>query len=286
MKFETAGKISEQGTVFGATGGKVELSGALTSADIRNFVEKNFSKIDKDMDGIVQVGELNAWKPDNEKDRLSVKYLKEKMKEIRVLSNDQTGFENGVSTDDLRQFEIIHGADYEEKQARLREISRTFLDNMSKIDKDQNGCVTLTELELAGHDPNLDAGAKYMIEFMRKGFSSFAENRGRDYYGINRDSARDLGRFYNATAANRYQMNFVAFGAGLGTTSVLGMAALAASTAALTNPVTLLGMGIAGGFCWAATNNFHNHEKKRHNEMRARAWTLLNETDSERKTGT
>lgn len=256
---------------------RAQLSESLTATDIRQFVEKNMAKLDKDINGVISFNELDEFKPANEKEKESVRYLKDHIHEVKHLSNDAYSWDSGISRKDLVQFEMKNGGDFEQKQEKVREVVRSFLDNFDKIDKDKSGQITKRELDAAAKDPQLDAGARYMVSFMRKGFDRIIDGNGY-HPGLNRELITAFGRNIDFDKA-RSSEKLLAVGSG-----ALGLAAASGwlywiGAAGLASGPGLVGLGLLGMVTLATTTQLPAAQNDRNNKRRILAWELINDME-------
>lgn len=114
---------------------------AIDGAKEIDYVQKNFSAIDRSGDGWITAWEIDQYVKDNSaklknEELEALRKVKEKVSTLEDQSNDEVGFENdGVTKDDLADAqERFKAFDYAQK-------------NFEKLDTDSDGYITAEEIE-------------------------------------------------------------------------------------------------------------------------------------------
>lgn len=225
----------------------------------RQFLLDEFLNIDKDGDRKVTSGELRQYKyhAKNAGQQKSIDFLKDREGEIGTADGAYSHDE------DFTLYLMQHDPDLRKKAATVKEFEDIFKKHIHKWDLDGDKLLEDFELVAAARDPNMDAGAKYMVDFLQRQSSMVSNLDSYDlaapvnfagkvipFYrdGISRNDLRELATEF--TPSNEFEDALWARSQFAGASAAAGAAAgVIAVAAVLSAPVSipaLVGLGLLG----------------------------------------
>lgn len=105
---------------------RLQNDASLSSAQVRDFFQRNLAELDTNHNGRVSGKELDLFEPTTDLDKQALAILKHDREEISRLSKDAWFSECGISENDIEQNEIKGASDYKESVKKIEGIAESF----------------------------------------------------------------------------------------------------------------------------------------------------------------